>query len=313
MAARRYARLAADHQRRLAVAVVDVVQVTGTGAGTPSIFNVLSPLSVQAAGAQIIPSGVEFPYAGIALPSGGYLWEDGTAYSRTTYANLFAALTKACTGDTNATNTISNVSADLRGMGLVGAYIEGTGIASGTTITAISATTLTMSAAAVGSNVGLSLRILPHGQGDGSTTYNVPDRRERTLVGRGDMNNSSDPGRITLASAGFNPISLGAAGGSQSITIAQANLPNVAFTCSISITDGGHAHDVKYNIATVSAFGGANPVVTSIASGGASTGAAAAISNTTGITASGTAASGGSGTALSNMQPTGVCNYIIKT
>jgi hypothetical protein len=29
-----------------------------------------------------------------------------------------------------------------------------------------------------------SLRICPWGNGDGSTTFNVPDRRYRTLVGR---------------------------------------------------------------------------------------------------------------------------------
>jgi hypothetical protein len=35
--------------------------------------------------------------AGVALPT-GWLWEDGGTYSRTTYANLFAAVTATLTG-----------------------------------------------------------------------------------------------------------------------------------------------------------------------------------------------------------------------
>jgi len=35
--------------------------------------------------------------AGVALPT-GWLWEDGGTYSRTTYANLFAAVTTTLTG-----------------------------------------------------------------------------------------------------------------------------------------------------------------------------------------------------------------------
>jgi hypothetical protein len=35
--------------------------------------------------------------ASVALPT-GWLWEDGGTYSRTTYANLFAAVTTTLTG-----------------------------------------------------------------------------------------------------------------------------------------------------------------------------------------------------------------------
>jgi hypothetical protein len=35
--------------------------------------------------------------AGVALPT-GWLWKDGGMYSRTTYANLFAAVTTTLTG-----------------------------------------------------------------------------------------------------------------------------------------------------------------------------------------------------------------------
>jgi microcystin-dependent protein len=39
-----------------------------------------------------IPAGSVLPFAGSVLPSGGYLFCDGTAVSRTTYAALFAAI-----------------------------------------------------------------------------------------------------------------------------------------------------------------------------------------------------------------------------
>ena len=38
--------------------------------------------------------------AGVALPT-GWLWEDGGTYSRTTYANLFAAVTTTLAASLN--------------------------------------------------------------------------------------------------------------------------------------------------------------------------------------------------------------------
>jgi hypothetical protein len=42
--------------------------------------------------------------AGVALPT-GWLWEDRGTYSRTTYANLFAAVTATLTGHRFQTET----------------------------------------------------------------------------------------------------------------------------------------------------------------------------------------------------------------
>ena len=76
----------------------------------------------------------------------------------------------------------------------------------------------------------------------------------------------------------------GTAGGSTAFqtvfttrTIAAANLPNM----TLSVTDAGHTHDVKYTLAQY-AFSSQN-AVQSISSGGSSTGSAAAIAATTGI------------------------------
>jgi hypothetical protein len=94
---------------RLAINGSDVLQVTGAGAGTPSVVNVLSPNVLQVAGAQVVPAGVEAPYAGIAAPA-GWLFEFGQAISRTgANANLFAAITATATGNTHSNTTLDNL------------------------------------------------------------------------------------------------------------------------------------------------------------------------------------------------------------
>jgi hypothetical protein len=58
--------------------------------------------------------------AGVALPT-GWLWEDGGTYSRTTYANLFAAVTATLTGHIFiGSSSISGSFASLVGQGLEG-------------------------------------------------------------------------------------------------------------------------------------------------------------------------------------------------
>ncbi len=61
-----------------------------------------------------------------------------------------------------------------------------------------------------------------NGAGDGSTTFNLPDFRDRLPIGLG----------ASIAT------SLGATGGAATRTISQANLPNY----SLTVTDAGHTH-----------------------------------------------------------------------
>jgi microcystin-dependent protein len=53
----------------------------------------------------LVPSGVTFPYAGSVAPS-GYLLCDGSAISRTTYSNLFAAISTSY-GNGDGINTFN--------------------------------------------------------------------------------------------------------------------------------------------------------------------------------------------------------------
>lgn len=56
-----------------------------------------------------------------------------------------------------------------------------------------------------------------YGAGDGTTTFNLPDLRGRTVSGRDNMGGTA-ANRVTTAGSGINGVSLGANGGSQSFT-----------------------------------------------------------------------------------------------
>lgn len=62
-----------------------------------------------------------------------------------------------------------------------------------------------------------------YGTGDGSTTFNIPDRRGRASFGKDDMGGSA-AGRITVAGGNFDGTVLGASGGQQGNVVEQANL-----------------------------------------------------------------------------------------
>jgi microcystin-dependent protein len=279
---------------RLAINGSDILQVTGSGATTASVVNVVAG-ALQVAGVQVVPPGVEAPYAGILAPT-GWLFEYGQAVSRTgATANLLAAITATCTGNTNGNTTINGLSTDLRGLGLEGAFIEGTGISLATTIVSIaSASSMTVSATVSGTNTGVSLRILPYGQGDGSTTYNVPDRRGRSVFGRDNMGGSA-ASRITTNSGTH----LATAGGEETHTLVTSEIPAITPSGTIggSQTLGWLSpNNSPGNIGSGSQIG-QTPLIQAVVSG----------SNFTF-----TGNSFGGGGAHNNMPPFGMSNMIIK-
>lgn len=297
---------------RLSVNGTDMLQVTGAGASSPSVVNVLAG-SLQQAGVQVIPPGTELPYAGIAVPS-GFLLEFGQTVSRASYPNLLTALRASFTCTfSNGSPTLSSVGTDLRNLGLEGATLEcATAGITNLTISSITATSITMSGNATANSGGtVTVYAYPWGNGDGSTTFGIPDRRGRVIAGRDNMGlaGSAPVGRLT-STYGVNGIQLNGAGGNQSQAISQANLPNVNFTVSgITLTNG----DIIGNwcIGSTSpgqafALGPAqNPngdltLITNLKS------------NVT-VATQGSAASGGSGTAFSIVMPAGISNMMIKT
>ena len=77
-----------------------------------------------------------------------------------------------------------------------------------------------------------------YGTGDGSTTFNLPDKRGRVSIGLDNMGGSA-AGRITTAICGINGTLQGAAGGSQ---YSQADTLTATSTAVTAINDPGHHH-----------------------------------------------------------------------
>lgn len=97
---------------------------------------------------------------------------------------------------------------------------------------AISRTTYAELYAAIGTTFGV---------GDGSTTFNLPDMRGRSIFGEDDMGGSSAD-RITTSGAGFNGDTLGATGGAETVTLARANLPNETVSSTGTTSSASHKH-----------------------------------------------------------------------
>ncbi len=142
-----------------------------------------------------------------------------------------------------------------------------------------------------------------YGAGDGSTTFNLPDKRGRVSAATDDMGGTS-ASRLTTSFFGAvaHP---GAAGGAESHTLTAGEIP--AHTHPNTLSDPGHAHGGEIDSGDAASAGivGESGGVHYSRSGG-STGSAA-----TGITINNANNMGG-GNAHAIVQPTIICNYIIR-
>lgn len=127
----------------------------------------------------------------------------------------------------------------------------------------------------------------------------VPDKRGRVSAGKDNLGGTA-ANRLTTAGSGVDGVTLGAVGGEQTHALTTAELA----THNHTLTDPGHFHANVNNAAC--APGTSFNAMSNIASGIQS--AVQTASKVTGITL----ADAGLGTAHNNVQPTIVCNYIIK-
>jgi microcystin-dependent protein len=265
-------------------AVTDAKVASANKDGTTSTpsMRTLGTSSTQAAPGddqRFVPTGTIIESAAILVPT-GYLFCDGSAVSRTTYAALFAAMVRASTVTISGTTPLV---VTWTGHGLK----EGdpfkfsttgslpTGVTAGTTyyVKYIDANTFNFAATPGGSNVGsvggatgtTTATVAPHGVGNGTTTFNVPDRRGRAGIGAG-------------AGSGLTERAAGATSGEETHLLTIAEMP---------------AHDHG------------NPVTNLIAASGLAAGPNINIQT-------GAQSTGGGGT-HNNMQPSIVLNYYIKT
>lgn len=250
-------------------------------------------------------TGAVMPFAGnAAVVPAGWLLCYGQAVSRTTYASLFAVLVQTL-GNPTITSANPGV-VTLTAHGLVtgdpviftttGALP--TNITAGTTyyVTNPAANTFNLSTtfanAVAGTKINTTagtqsgvhtLIYVPYGNGDGSTTFNVPDLRGRAVGGMDSMGGTA-AGRLTGVTGSARGTTLGAAGGEEAHLLSQAEMPS-------------HTHTLNnYNVVTYTGAAGTN------------------IPGGTGYVGQNlvTDAIGGGG-AHNNVQPSIVLNYLIKT
>ena len=150
-----------------------------------------------------------------------------------------------------------------------------------------------------------------YGTGDGSTTFNLPDKRGRVSIGKDDMGGSA-ANRVTNGGSGITGTTLGASGGNQ---LTQTHTHAVTDpTHTHTVTDPNHHHQETFN---PNAFGQtAGPGAAGTATGGPTASALNTADAATGVTIAAastgiTIASYGSGTSQ-NMPPGQIDNWIIR-
>ena len=143
-----------------------------------------------------------------------------------------------------------------------------------------------------------------YGSGDGSTTFNIPDLRNRLPIGKGDMGGSSS-GRITSTHfGGGDPNGLGATGGDDGTAIAQGNLP------SVNLTGTPNTATFTHNAGIAPVSGSSSVGVGAGGTGVYPASSFGAIPDHTLPTY--TVPLGGSGTEISRIPPGIICNYLMR-
>lgn len=236
------------------------------------------------------------PWAGLLAPN-QYAFAFGQAISRTTYSVLLTAITQSITANcTSGSSTLTGISDTSQIPN--GAAVEASCLAPGTTVLSKTASTVVVSANA-SSTTSLTAVFFPYGNGDGSTTFNVPDLRGYVIAGRSNMGGVA-ASNLTSTFFGSNPQAVGAKGGTQSETLLSSNLPSISPI--LNLIDPGHTHPYlrAQSNATYSTPGGGGAFDTNATVN--------TTSNTTGITITSNHI-GGSGAALSAVLITAGSGY----
>lgn len=173
----------------------------------------------------------------------GWLELDGSVISTATYSGLFAVLSLTTSGTRTNGNPIITSIPDTSNM-VIGYYVFGTGISTGTTIVSIdSGTQITLSGNASSSGTS-SFFVSPFLMNTG--TIKLPDVKTNARYRR-----SRGPGiKVGDALADQNQAH------THSLSVSGTTSSDGAHTHTASVTDPGHDHFVKFGIANLA--GGTN-------------------------------------------------------
>ena len=183
-------------------------QVGTTGSPNTSVPGADVNWLLVSGNAQGIQPGTINDFAGFIPPSNALLC-DGTDYARATYVNLFNAICPVLSCTTVSSSAVITVPSS-QGM-FPGMIIESANFTGAAVITLIgSSTSITVNKTANTSST-VNVRFFSWGNGDGSTTFNVPNLNGRVTAGSdfggtglppesGTLNNTC-PGQITGAAA----------------------------------------------------------------------------------------------------------------
>lgn len=200
-----------------------------------AVFDLLGAGGISSLG---VPIGTSIDYRGMpnAVPT-NFMFEDGTAISRTTYSACLTEITMAFTGTTSAagatitavgTTTVNGSTVNITSLLPVGGKLQLVN-SGGAVYTIQSVTTNTIvltSGVGVTAGTAGGITFFPHGAGDGSTTFNIPDSRGRTTMGQGQVNTQAQPN-----------LYVGQVGGLSTVTLTVAQIP-----AGLTVTDSGHVH-----------------------------------------------------------------------
>lgn len=247
--------------------------------------------------------GSILPWTATALPT-NYLYAAGQPISRTTYSVLLTAITYQANIVCQSGIATITVPQSVSDGTPIGAPIEASCFAPGTTVSSKSTGLLTLSTNAT-TTVSTSMVIFPWGNADGAINFNVPDYRGRVLVGRDNML-GTPAAVLTTAFYGSNPDALNAAGGNQFSALQTQNLP--PYTPSGSITNGGIAITITGGVIGGGGSGTAGGSGTGVPTGPAAIAATA----TQSPSAFNGIPQGGTSVEFAIIPPSRTADYIIK-